>query len=126
MNEPFSPAPSSSSDAPSFEAGKQHAIQAAEELRAAAGAKAQQLKEAAENRAHQFKDAASQRADEIKDVAGQKATEIREIAEQSLKEVKERAEDWKTEGEKYVRENPTQAVVAALGIGFVLGLLVRR
>lgn len=126
MNEPFSPAPSSSPDSPSFETGKQHAIQAAEELRAAAGAKAQQLKEAAENRANQLKEVAGQRAHEIKDAAGQRASEIRDIAEQSLKEVRDRAEDWKTEGEKYVKENPTQAVVAALGIGFVLGLLVRR
>ncbi|MDB4714311.1 hypothetical protein OAF14_04250 [Akkermansiaceae bacterium] len=28
--------------------------------------------------------------------------------------------------EDYVRENPTKAVLAAAGAGFVLGLLIRR
>ena len=30
------------------------------------------------------------------------------------------------DAEQYVRENPTKAVVTALGIGFVLGMIFRR
>jgi ElaB/YqjD/DUF883 family membrane-anchored ribosome-binding protein len=115
MNEPFPPSPSGEAAASSLEASKQHAIQAAEELRAAAGAKAQQIRQAAEDRASQ-----------IRDYAEERGQHFRDAAEQSFRDARERASDWREEGERYVRENPAQAVLAALGVGFVLGLLIRR
>jgi len=33
---------------------------------------------------------------------------------------------FQDDAEQYVRENPTKAVVTALGIGFVLGMIFRR
>lgn len=114
MNDPFSTTDPGSADT-SLEASKKHALQAAEELRAAAGAKAQQLKQAAEARAGHFRD-----------VAETKADEIRGFAETSWDDARHRANDWKTEGERYIRQNPGQSVLAALGVGFVLGLLLRR
>jgi ElaB/YqjD/DUF883 family membrane-anchored ribosome-binding protein len=38
----------------------------------------------------------------------------------------ERTRTFKEDAEQYVRENPTKAVLTALGIGFVLGLIVLR
>lgn len=65
------------------------------------------------------------------------ATEMRGAATEVAREFKERAGalagKWKgkarevqKEIEHYVRENPTKSVLAAVGVGFVLGLMLRR
>ena len=87
-----------------FESGKSHEIHAAEDLKAAAEAKAQELRSAAETKAH----------------------ELRGKAEQVYGDYRTRAHSFQEEGEQYVRENPTKAVFTALGVGFVLGLIFRR
>jgi ElaB/YqjD/DUF883 family membrane-anchored ribosome-binding protein len=43
-----------------------------------------------------------------------------------LNETKQRLRTLREDGEDYVRENPMKAVMTALGIGFVLGLIFRR
>jgi ElaB/YqjD/DUF883 family membrane-anchored ribosome-binding protein len=87
-----------------FESGKSHAAHAAEDLRAAAEAKAQELHAQAEA----------------------KAQEWRSKAEQAYSEAQTRARTLREDGEHYVRENPTRAVLTAVGVGFVLGLIFRR
>jgi ElaB/YqjD/DUF883 family membrane-anchored ribosome-binding protein len=87
-----------------LDSGKAHAAQAAADLRAAAEAKASQLRAAAEA----------------------KASEWRERAEGTYTDVRSRADDLRKDSEQYVRDNPTRAVMTALGIGFVLGLVFRR
>lgn len=87
-----------------FESGKAHAAQAASELRAAAEEKAHQLRTAAE----------------------QKASEFRGRAEQAYGEASARARSMREEGEQYVRANPMRAVLTALAVGFVVGLIFRR
>ena len=47
-------------------------------------------------------------------------------ASKELNETKQRLRTLREDGEDYVRENPTKAVMTALGIGFVLGLIFRR
>ena len=47
-------------------------------------------------------------------------------ASKELNETKQRLRTLREDGEDYVRENPMKAVVTALGIGFVLGLIFRR
>ena len=47
-------------------------------------------------------------------------------ASKELNETKQRLRTLREDGEDYVRENPMKAVMAALGIGFVLGLMFRR
>jgi ElaB/YqjD/DUF883 family membrane-anchored ribosome-binding protein len=46
--------------------------------------------------------------------------------ERSWQETEARVRSWQEEGEEYVRENPIKGVLTALGIGFVLGLMVRH
>ena len=68
-----------------------------------------------------------QRAAEALESATAKiAEDYRNKADQSWDETKTRVRTWQQEGEEYVRENPIKAVFAALGIGFVLGLIVRH
>ncbi len=98
-----------------FQAGKEHAAQAAEELRAAAAAKASELRDAAGAKAAEFKDAASVRAQEF-----------RHQAEQRWEDARHQAEDWRTDGERYIRENPAKAVLYALGAGFILGMIFKK
>lgn len=87
-----------------FESGKAHAIHAAEDLKAAAEAKAQELRSVAEAKAH----------------------ELRGRAEHVYDEARVRARTLREDGEHYIRENPMRAVLTALGVGFVLGLIFRR
>ena len=47
-------------------------------------------------------------------------------ASKELNETKQRLRTLRDDGEDYVRENPMKAVMTALGIGFVLGLIFRR
>ena len=87
-----------------FESGKAHAKQAAEDLKAAANAKATEFRSAAETKAQEFR--------------GQ--------AEKIYGDYRTRARTLREDGEQYVRENPTKAVLTALGVGFFLGLIFRR
>jgi len=68
-----------------------------------------------------------QRAAEALESAAANVTEdYRDKAEQSWDETRVRVRTWQNEGEEYVRENPMKAVFTALGIGFVLGLMIRH
>ncbi len=87
-----------------YESGKAHVKHAAEDLKAAAEAKAQELRDAAQTKAQEF----------------------RGKAEQTYGQCRERARTFRDDGEQYVRENPMRAVLTALGVGFVLGLMFRR
>jgi ElaB/YqjD/DUF883 family membrane-anchored ribosome-binding protein len=69
---------------------------------------------------------ARQAAEDLKSAAGVIAGEYRGKAEQAWDEAKERVRTFQQEADQYVRQNPTKAVVTALGIGFVLGLIFRR
>lgn len=104
MNETASEPTPNPQPADKFESGKAHARQAAEDLKAAAEAKAAELRAQAEA----------------------KAQELRSRAENVYQQARSRARTFQEEGEAYVRENPTRGVLAALGVGFVLGLLFRR
>jgi ElaB/YqjD/DUF883 family membrane-anchored ribosome-binding protein len=87
-----------------FESSKTHVRKAAEDLKSAAGVM----------------------ADDLKSAAGAMAGEYRDKAEQVWGDARDRARTFQEDSEQYVRENPTKAVLTALGIGFVLGLIFRR
>jgi len=84
--------------------GKQHATQAVHDLRAAAEAKAAELRATAEA----------------------KTAELRGKAEQAYSDARTRAQSLRGESEQWIRENPTRAVLTAMGVGFIIGLMFRK
>ena len=69
---------------------------------------------------------ARQAAEELRTAAVGVAGEYRDKAEQAWDDARLRARTFQEDAEQYVRQNPTKAVVTALGIGFVLGMIFRR
>ena len=65
-------------------------------------------------------------AAEMRDAAAEAAREFRERASGVAGEWKERAQNVQREIEDYVREHPTKSILAAVGVGFVIGLIFRR
>ena len=55
-----------------------------------------------------------------------KAAEDLGRAEGVWHDARHRVRSFQDDGEQYVRENPTKAVFAALGIGFVLAFILKR
>ena len=126
MNEETIPATPGTENADYLQASKAHALQAAEELKAAAALKAQQLREAAGQSATRFRETAAETTRKLRESAEERAARARDYATHQWESARTHAKDWQDQGEMYVRENPAKAVLAALGIGFVLGLIFRR
>ena len=84
------------------------------------------LKEAASERAEDLRQAAGQKAEELRSAAQDKAQELRGAAESAWSGARSKAKSWHSEGEAYVRDNPTRAVLIALGFGLLLGLLLQK
>jgi ElaB/YqjD/DUF883 family membrane-anchored ribosome-binding protein len=110
---------------------------AANDLRAAAGDKAQhiaqdasnkaqQFKQTAVDKAQQFREFAGNKASDIKDTAGVKAQQIKQAAGEQMQHSRVKAREVHADTEEYIRQHPTKSVLTALGIGFVIGLLIRR
>jgi ElaB/YqjD/DUF883 family membrane-anchored ribosome-binding protein len=81
---------------------------------------------AAENEAESTHQQAQRAAEALESASTGMAEDYQSKAEGSWEEAKMRVRTWQDDGEEYVRENPMKAVSTALGIGFVLGLIVRR
>jgi ElaB/YqjD/DUF883 family membrane-anchored ribosome-binding protein len=77
-------------------------LSAAEELRAAAAAKARELRDAL------------------------KTDEIKVVADRVVRETSARWREVSDNAATFIREHPGKAALAALGIGFAIGLLFRR
>ena len=84
--------------------GKNHATQAVHDLRAAAEAKAAEFRATAESKVH----------------------ELRGKAETAYSDARTRAQSLRGESEQWIRENPTRAVLTAMGVGFIIGLMFRK
>lgn len=69
---------------------------------------------------------ARQAANDFKSAAGAVAGEYRGRAEEVWNDARYRVRSFQEDSEQYVRENPTKAILSALGIGFILGLIFRR
>lgn len=96
-------------------AARDHVQAAADDFKTAAAAKAEEIRRAAEQKAEQLRSQAEAKAREFRDTAGH-----------TWDDARTKAKTWQSEGEAYVRDHPAQAVLAALGAGFVLGLLLRK
>jgi len=64
--------------------------------------------------------------EDLGSAAGAMAEEYRGRAETAWNDALSRVRGFQDDSEKYVRANPTKAVVTALGVGFVLGMIFRR
>ena len=81
---------------------------------------------AAENKVESDEARVQRAAEALESATAEVGEDYRDKAEQTWDETKVRVRTWQDEGEEYVRENPMKAVFAALGIGFVLGLMIRH
>jgi ElaB/YqjD/DUF883 family membrane-anchored ribosome-binding protein len=84
------------------------------------------LKEAASAKVEDIRQAAGKKVDELRGAAQGKAQELRGVAESTWSDASSQAKSWQAEGEAYVRKNPTKAVSIALGVGLLLGFLIRK
>ena len=111
--------------------------QAANDLRAAAGEKAREfvqtaevkasaLKEKAVETAQHLRETATERANQFKASATEKAQHLKESANEQWHDTRVKAKEMHVTAEDYIRENPTKCVLSALGVGFLIGLIVRR
>ena len=144
MNDnPFSNASSINSDAPAI-GGSPSVSTAADDLRAASrdmaattGAQAtkvkdravetaQALKATATEKAEHYKAVATEKADHYKTVATEKANQAKQQAQQQWDDTRVKAKEIHVTAEDYIRQNPTKAVLGALGVGFLIGLITRN
>ena len=65
-------------------------------------------------------------AEDLRSAAGAMADEYRERGKEVWDDALHRVRSFQDDSKQYVRANPTNAVVTALGVGFVLGLVFRR
>ena len=111
--------------------------QAANDLRAAAGekarefvhtaeAKAAEIKERAMGTAQQFRETAAEKAATLKSAATERAQHLRESATEQWQDTRVKARELHVTAEDYIRQNPTKCVISALGLGFLIGFIVRR
>lgn len=111
--------------------------QAANDLRVAAGEKAREFVHAAEAKAvslkdravesaQQFRDTASEKAAALKAAASEKAAAFKDTATEQWQDTRVKAKELHVTAEDYIRQNPTKCVLSALGLGFLIGLIVRR
>lgn len=81
---------------------------------------------AAKDKLESTQEQAQRAADALESATLNMTEDYREKGEEIWDETKVRVRTWQEDGEDYVRENPMKAVFTALGLGFVLGLMVRR
>ena len=115
-----------SSGAPSVADAVSELRHAAGDFASATGAQAAKLKERAVETAQSLKSSAVERADHFKTVAAEKVQHAKETAQHQWQETRVKAKEIHVTAEDYIRQNPTKAVLGALGIGFLIGLLARN
>jgi len=109
----------------SLESSRAHAVKAAEELKAAASRKAEELKGSAMEKAAELRGKAEETAKHFRESASENVDQFRTYAGESWADIKVRLDDYKEEGERYVRQNPTKSILLAVGLGFIIGRILR-
>lgn len=137
MSNPFSTPSSLDPEAGFTQSPSPSIAQAANDLRAAAGEKAREfvhtaetkataLKDRAVESAQHFRDTASEKAAALKAAASEKAAAFKDTASVQWEDTRVKAKELHVTAEDYIRQNPTKCVLSALGLGFLIGLIVRR
>jgi ElaB/YqjD/DUF883 family membrane-anchored ribosome-binding protein len=65
-------------------------------------------------------------AEDLRSAAGATADEYRKRGEEVWDDTLHRVRSFQDDSKQYVRANPTKTVFTALGVGLVLGLIMRR
>ena len=84
------------------------------------------FKVSASEKADNYKAIASEKAEHYKSVATAKAQEVKDNAQKQWEDTRVKAKEMHVTSEDYIKQNPTKAVLGALGIGFLIGLIARR
>jgi ElaB/YqjD/DUF883 family membrane-anchored ribosome-binding protein len=69
---------------------------------------------------------AIEKAKNFRNYAGEKAAAIKQEAGVKIKQGTDKAKELHTTAEDYIKENPTKCVLGAVGIGVIIGLILRR
>ena len=125
MNDPFAN-PEKHNPEAGFSQGAASVAQAANDLRVAAGEKARDLAQTATAQVSALKEKAVESAHHFREVAADKASHLRDTATERWEESRVKAQEFQVTAEDYIRQNPTKAVFGALGVGFLVGLILRR
>ena len=80
----------------------------------------------AEEKAQQGVKHARKAAKDLRSSAGAMADEYRGRLEEIRDDALHRVRSFQDDSKQYIRENPTKAVITALGVGLVLGFIFRR
>ncbi len=86
----------------------------------------QDNRELATSRFEQARAFATAKVNQIRKTATEQAAHLREFATHQSEVICDKAKEFHKAGEDYVKEKPTQSVLIALGVGFLIGLLIRR
>jgi ElaB/YqjD/DUF883 family membrane-anchored ribosome-binding protein len=65
-------------------------------------------------------------AHHFRESATEKAHLFKATATEQWEDTRIRAKELQVTAEDYIRQNPTKCVLSALGLGFLIGLIVRR
>jgi hypothetical protein len=65
-------------------------------------------------------------SDDLHSAAEAKTAPFKNVVENASSDARSRVQSWQTEIAKYIQQNPTKAVLMALGVGFVLSRRFRK
>ncbi len=105
---------------------KDKAIETANALKATAAEKAGQYKTLASEKAEYYKGVATGKAEHYKTVANERAQTAKASAQLKWDESSAKAKELHVTAEDYIRQNPSKAVLGALGVGFLIGLISKK
>jgi ElaB/YqjD/DUF883 family membrane-anchored ribosome-binding protein len=97
----------------------------AQEVSEAMNEKLADLGAAARRTGEKARDYAREQGEKARDFAREQYEARAEQMRRGYSQVKETAGEWSDDLTDYVRENPGRSLLAAAGVGFVIGLLVR-
>ena len=69
---------------------------------------------------------AAAKVNQIRKAATEQASTICDYAQEKGEVIRDKAKKFHEAGEEYVKEKPTQSVLIAMGVGLLIGLLIRR
>ena len=96
------------------------------ELKANGAGRVEQVKGRAADIADDARAKVGSAVEDFKAKGSAAAEEVKAQAGVAYDEACKRARTLRENGEEYIRQNPRESLVAALGAGFVAGLLIRR